>query len=269
MSAARENTPLVELIVELKWLSPSAPAMQAQNTPILISSPQPSKVDEFFMQFGARIHSHGYTEVERLGVSGFPLMLHQPVFRFRRKQDTNDGSLFQIGPGLFTANAVPPYESWEKFNPIVIQGVSAVIESRPQEEKEQEFIGASLRYIDAFMPRHTGGRDLIPFLEEVLGIKIAIPNAISKHIPSGLRPTPMLQLQVPVEGGFMMNLMVGEGMTPDGPAIMMDTSVSSVAAIPAQTSSVMGALNLAHNLIRETFSDLIKPVDHLMPIKKG
>ena len=70
MSAARENTPLVELIVELKWLSPNAPAMQAQNTPILISSPQPSKVDEFFMQFGARIHSHGYTEVERLGVSG-------------------------------------------------------------------------------------------------------------------------------------------------------------------------------------------------------
>lgn len=269
MSAARENTPLVELIVELKWLPPNAPTMQVQNAPIIFSSPQPSKVDEFFMQFGARIHSNGYTEVERLGASGFPLILHQPVFRFRRKQDINDGSLFQVGPGLFTANAVPPYESWEKFNPIVIQGVSAAIESRPQEEKNQEFVGASLRYIDAFMPRHTGNRDLIPFLEEVLGIKIEIPNAISKHIPFGLKPTPMLQLQTPLQGGLMMNLMIGEGMTPAGPAIMMDTSVSSIAAIPAQISSVMSTLNSAHNLIRETFTDLIKPVDHLMPIKKG
>ncbi len=268
MNAARENTPLVELIVELKWLPPNAPATQVQNAPILISSSQPSKVDEFFMQFGSRIHSVGYTEVERLGMSGFPLIMHQPVFRFKQKKDANDGSLFQVGPGLFTANAIPPYESWEKFNPIVIQGISAVIESRPQEEREQEFIGTSLRYIDAFMPRHTGGRDLIPFLEEVLGIKISIPDAISKHIPKGLRPTPMLQLQTPIEGGLVMNLLIGEGMTPDGPAIMMDTSVSSVIAISPHVSSVMDALNSAHDVIRKIFTDLIKPVDYLMPIKK-
>lgn len=264
-SASRDNSPLVELVAELRWVSPtSVPPQQQPGGGVTFVIGGPSKIDEFFMQFGARASAMGYTEVERLGLAGFPLMMHQPVFRFKKPGAAEDGSLFQVGPGLFTANALPPYESWERFGPLVRQGVRAMLETRPREEREIPFIGASLRYIDAFTHHHTGGRDVMSFLRDVFHLEVSIPIALSRHLASGSAIVPLLQFQVPMSNGFRMHLAIGEGTSPSGQTIMMDTSVSAGTLQPDE-DSVMGALNLAHDAIRESFEALIRPIDHLMP----
>jgi len=260
----------VELIVELRWLPPYAASQQPQQIiPTIVTGGATNRADEFFMQFGVAANVLGYKEVERMGMVGFPFVLHQPVFRFRPPASASDGSLYQVGVGLFTANAVPPYESWEKFSPIVSKGIKALLESRPEGERESDFLSVSLRYIDAFKPQHTGGKDLTDFLEGVFGFKIEIPNVIAGYIPQGMKSKPMLQLQVPLAGGLIMNLGIGEGYTPDGQAIMMDTNVSSSVAVDANLPSVMAVLNSAHEVIRSTFTELIKPIEHLMPLKKN
>ncbi len=264
-SASRDNSPLVELVAEMRWLPPAfATPHQQLGGGMTFMAGGPSKVDEFFMQFGAKASALGYTEVERLGMAGFPLVMHQPVFRFRKPSEVADGSLFQVGPGLFTANAFPPYKSWESFEPLVREGVRAVLATRPREEREVPFLGVSLRYIDAFTERHTGGRDVMSFLRDVFRIEVAIPDALSRHLPSGSAIVPLLQLQVPMSNGMHMNLSIGEGTSAMGQTIMMDTSVAS-AALPATEEAIMGALNVAHDAIRESFEALIQPIDHLMP----
>lgn len=268
LSASRQNSPLVELVAEMRWLPPSPPAAPQQfGAGVTFLASGPSKVDEFFMQFGAKASNLGYTEVERLGMSGFPLVMHQPVFRFKKPSESEDGSLFQVGPGLFTANAVPPYESWERFGPLVEEGVIAMLATRPREERDAQFLGASLRYIDAFTSHHTGGRDVMTFLKEVFQIEIAIPKAVTRHLREGSGVLPMLQLQVPMSNGLQMNMAIGEGTTQLGPAIMMDTSVSTGVLTPTK-EAVMTALNLAHDAIRESFEALIQPIHHLMPRKQ-
>lgn len=267
-NASRDNSPLVELVAEIRWLppAPSSPPQQLGAGVTFIAS-GPSRVDEFFMQFGAKASALGYTEVERLGMAGFPLVMHQPVFRFKKSGAAEDGSLFQVGPGLFTANAFPPYKSWERFGPLVREGVRAMLATRPREERAAPFIGASLRYIDAFTPSHTEGRDVMTFLREVFRIEVSIPDALSRHLLLGSTIVPLLQLQVPMSNGFQMNLAIGEGTSPNGQTIMMDTSVAA-GALPADENAVMDALNVAHDSIRESFEALIQPIDHLMPRSK-
>lgn len=268
-SASRDNSPLVELIAEMRWAPPS-PAQPPQQLGggVMFVAGSPSKVDEFFMQFGAKANSLGYTEVERLGMTGFPLVMHQPVFRFKKAGAEEDGSLFQVGPGLFTANALPPYESWERFGPVVRNGVRAMLATRPREERDAPFLGASLRYIDAFTSHHTAGRDVMTFLRDVFRINVSIPDALSRHLPEGSAILPMLQLQVPMPSGMHMSLAIGEGTSPTGQTIMMDMSVSS-GPLPATEDAVMNALNVAHDAIRESFEALIQPIDHLMPRRQA
>jgi len=89
-----------------------------------------SRFEEFFMRFGGAAHQLGFAEVERLTPPNFPLIGFQPVFRFRPPSDKGRKVLYQVGAGMFSANAVPPYKSWDDFGPVVRSGVRALIGAR-------------------------------------------------------------------------------------------------------------------------------------------
>jgi uncharacterized protein (TIGR04255 family) len=272
VSTPLENAPLIELIAEVRWgaapLQGSSPIQANGRGPTFITAPT-NQLDEFFMRFGGAIHSAGYSETERLVPPGFPFMEHQAVYRFRSRNESGTKSLYQVGPGLFSANAVPPYESWSHFEPIVRKGVEAVIGARPQSEKDAPFLATNLRYIDAFGEALTGGRDIATFAEEVLGIQVSLPKAITQHLVQGGVPNPVLHFQIPMANGALMTVGIGQGLTYGKPAIMMDTSVSSTIEITPNVESVMAAFNSAHTAIHQTFEPLMKPIAHLMPPKRS
>ncbi|WP_185597938.1 TIGR04255 family protein [Burkholderia cepacia] len=268
MSTSRENAPLVELVAELRWESAIAikppviggagPAFVATNT---------SALDGFFMRFGGAASNLSYTESERLIPVGFPILAHQAVYRFKHNESGETRSLYQIGSGLFSANAIPPYKSWTSFEPVVRNGVEALLKSRDPSEASQPFTAVSLRYIDAFGPQHTEGRDVMRFLTEVLGIGITVPPALSRHLRADTPIKPVLQLQIPMAEGMVMSVAIGEGVANGQQALMMDTSVATTLPVPANLEVVMGLFKRAHDTISESFTQLVKPIDHVMPVK--
>lgn len=271
MNTARQNAPLVELIAELRWEPAGATVVQAQagGPGHTFFAGEATSLDEFFMRFGGVMHGKGYAETERVVPSGFPIMAHQPVYRFKEKQSAETGSLYQVGAGIFSANATPPYESWTKFRKIVKSGVETLLDTRSQAESARPFVATNFRYIDAFLPSHTGERDINELLSEVFGIAITVPPALSQHLLPGAAVKPVIQMQIPMANGMLMHIGFGEGSVRGVPAIMMDTAVATTQPVEASVEAVMAVFEKAHDAIAASFSMLIKPIEQFMPKKEG
>lgn len=270
MSKTFEKAPLVETIAELRW-TPQAVDPQiavGQGTPsVPLMALNSNTFDEFFMRFGGEIYQHGFQRAERLIPPGFPMMLFQPVYRYQKADEANASALYQLGAGLFSANAIPPYKSWEAFSPTVEAGVEALLKTRPQAEKDTPFSSVSLRYIDAFGPHLTEGRDVGAFIMEVFGVKLELPAAITKHGLAGTAPKPFLQISLPLENQLTMNVNLGEGIINNEQAIIMDTTIATTVDVPANKRAIVDALTCARNVMHEMFVELTKPIASLMQPK--
>jgi uncharacterized protein (TIGR04255 family) len=272
MNKTFSKAPLVEIVVELKW-SPQPDMIQMQK-PIGVSVPlmsmNSSKLDEFFMRFGEEIYQQGFQRAERVVPSGSPMMLFQPVYRYRKNKKTDGSVLYQTGPGLFSANATPPYRSWDEFAPLVLSGIDALLKARDETERNIPFTSVSLRYIDAFGPNLTEGRDINAFISDVLGISINLPTGLSKLVLPGQKAKPLLQLSLPLTNNRNMYIGLGMGMVNNETTIVMDTTVATSGEVLADTNTAMETLHAAREVIHELFLELTEPIQHLMqPVDKG
>ncbi len=264
MATSFNKPPLIELIAELRWSLPGIPrGNPLPNTPPTIA-PNNSRLDEFFMRFGGAIYADGFQNVERLVPHGFPFMAYQPVCRFRKHENTAHPAIYQVGAGVFTANAIPPYKSWEQFSPVVKRGVEALLATRDETELDEAFFSASLRYIDAFTTHLTQGQDVSEFVQKTLGISIGLPDALSRQVAVGQNPKPYLQLQLPMTNDMLMTIGIGEGFANGENAIIMDTTVASLTPVPPDADSVMSTLNDARSAIHDMFFGLTEPIKQLM-----
>ncbi len=266
MTVTFGNAPLVEIIAELRW-NPQPPPSQIAgggNTPMAVMSVNTNALDEFFMRFGGEVYQQGFQRAERVVPTGFPFMLFQPVYRYRKATDLDAAVLYQAGAGMFSANAIPPYQSWDAFSPTVEAGIEAMLKTRSEAETAIPFSSISLRYLDAFGPNFTQGRDIGAFVRDVLGIKLDLPEGLSKHVASGQSVKPAIQLSLPLPNGMTMNVGIGEGMVNNEVTIIMDTTVGTTVETAPDKASAMSALNAARAVIHEMFFDLTKPIEGLM-----
>jgi uncharacterized protein (TIGR04255 family) len=243
-----ENPPIVELIAELRWLPPgvhmAADAGNVEVPPAFFAAGQP---DSMYMTFGARVSPHGYTQFERLTPSGMPPIPFQPVHRFSKPQtQAGDTSIFQLGPGVFSAHATPPYKSWADFRPGLELGVASLIASRSEQERTQTFISATVRYIDGFTAEFLANATIPTFMAKTLGFDLAIPRAISALLEEGKEIVPQLRLNFPITGGFRMSLALADGNVRNQSALIMDSSISTGAQVAPDATEVMRALDAAH-----------------------
>ncbi len=268
MSETLKNAPLAELVAEVRWTPLLTPGVPGASIATMAGGPSffsgdTKDIEEFFSRFAALIQEAEYTHSERLVPQGFPFLFHQPVCRYR-PGNGELSSLYQVGPGIFVANAMPPYESWNAFGPVVRKGVQAMIEARGDNEKSTPFLSTNLRYIDAFGADLTEGRSPKKFVEEVLGFKIDIPDGLIRHVPDGREPSPFLQVQLPMAAGMTMNFGFGDGQMNGRQALMMDMSVATTIAISPDADAVMETFNRAHDAIHSSFVALTEPIAHLM-----
>jgi uncharacterized protein (TIGR04255 family) len=192
------------------------------------------------------------------------MMLFQPVYRYRKANEMDASVLYQAGAGMFSANAIPPYQSWDSFSPMVEAGIEAMLKTRSDAERNMPFSFISLRYLDAFGPTFTEERDIGRFIRDVLGIKLDLPTGISKHIAQGQSVKPFIQLSIPLSNSMIMNLSIGEGMVNNELTIIMDTTVTTTVETPADKMLLMSVLNNAREIIHEMFFDMTKPIARLM-----
>lgn len=252
------NPPLIECIVELRWNYDAAGAggPGLAQMPIVFSGHQ----EEFFMRFGAKVSQLGFERLERLVPPGFPVMHQQPVYRFRSGADGKKSCLYQVGPGVFSANITPPYTSWDDFVVIARDGIEKLMESRDPGEREQPFTSCLVRYIDAFKPDLTGGRGVASFLREVMGVEVRLPESVQDSVRQGSEVEPTLQLKLPLRGGQTMSLGFQAGNIEGANCVVMDTIVATDTPVEATTEAVMASLEQAHAEIRRVFIELTQRI---------
>jgi uncharacterized protein (TIGR04255 family) len=176
----------------------------------------------------------------------------------------------QVGPGVMSANALPPYESWDQFSPVVETGVQALLNARQGEEKDREFTGVILRYIDAFKDELLDGKTFDAFIDEILGFHVKLPPAVENILEKDRRFNINLQTGFSISGkNKQMNLQVAEGMLQGGSAVIMDMTIAETAPVQPQGAAIMQAFASSREIIHEVFVEVTRPIHHLMKLVGG
>lgn len=263
------NPPLVELVAELRWLPGmvDSEALQSGAQSAVLRFPLSAPSEESFARFSAAVGTKGFTMSERLVPVGFPSLPYNVVYRFRKPPREGENYLYQIGAGVFSANALPPYRDWDSFRPIVREGVEALLTSRPKSE-DREFTHVILRYIDLFSPEFTEDKSSFQFLNEILGIRVQLPPALAEQAAHASRIQSGLQLSLPLKNELSMNLTLQEGTAAGKSGIVMTTEVLGLKPTSPQADRVMEMLERAHTSIRATFLGLTERLrDKMKPVQ--
>jgi uncharacterized protein (TIGR04255 family) len=228
------NSPLAEIIAEFRW-GPGLP--HAQPAFVFGSS------DVLFAQLAGELGKAGYSQLERTQPEGFPVQGGTIAFRYRPvAEDVN--SLFQLGPGVFTANGLPPYSSWSDFRPIIEIGLKALFKLKPfPDAQEKAFL--ILRYIDAFTNEQLGEMSPSTFIEEVVGIRFqstktsqTFGNAITAHFLSTQKSSDGSEFSVEVTPGKLKGVV----------AVVVNTVAVSSAFNPGSAEETLTMFEPLHDL---------------------
>ena len=214
-----KNAPLIEVIAELRW-----------NLIHLTAIPG-GAVDPFVQQaaprFLERVERLGFGFVERLLPEGVPLEMvpGQVVWRCRRAQNT--WPVYQIGPGVMTCNATPPYRGWPEFRDSLAAGIEAALAAYAEAGGQISIDSFALRYLNAFT-ENEGYRDHAEFLDKELGIKIDVREEAAAKIGASWRERMATVEQIaPIErpSGSSLIIKAGNGKKDSQPACLLELTV--------------------------------------------
>lgn len=261
MAITFKNAPLVELIAELRWQPQFSTATDQGGNQLLLpqSLLNPSEGETFFQRFFAAVYQHGFKQMERLAPQGVPLPHDRMVCRYRHENQNEAPVLTQIGPSIFSVNALPPYKSWLEFRPWIVHTVESLLEANPNPGSFK----ASVRYIDAFKEPFLNGRSVSQFFESTLGFSLNLPNALTGRKLEGGEIRSSVSTIVPLDG-MQMTVKLSEGKVDGEQAAIMDTLVTINGDIAPNKESVMKALDSARGVIHETFFELTKPIENAL-----
>lgn len=258
-----DKPPLVEIVAEVKWGSTSLTipfegpnqSVPAENTP-----------DELYNRFESAIAENDYTGVERLIPQGMPVMSHQPVYRYKKRKTGQDSeqTLYQLGSGILSVHGIPPYKNWATFLPVLEAGINALSQARSG--PDQTFASVTLRYIDVFSDSLMEGRSLAQFVENIFGISISLPEAITKHCTNRDAIKSALHLKVPTASGDTIAVTISEGRAGPHAGIVMDTAVQRLRE--TSVASVMTVFEEEHRVIHDMFIGMTRPIHTQMGLRE-
>lgn len=271
MNERFDNPPLVELVAELRWRDTSLPEGLPIGFPIGFPFPgNQIGLDQQLPEMASAMTAIGYGQSERLVPVGFPAPPEAPIVRYRYSGPSDNNrehlpsTLFQIGSGIFTANAVKPYKSWEEFKPVVKDGVRVLLETQKIQVAGYSLI---LRYIDAFREEFTGEMSHSQFLRDVLGFKIEVPEILLDHAQGRAVEMPIAQFLIPLEFGTLQ-LQLARGEVEGSPAFVMENVVQINGLVEPTVEAIMESFSKARNVIHDVFIKLSAPLaDKMVPVR--
>ena len=167
-----DKAPLVEVIAEIHW--------RLKN----LGTAPDAKIDPYYDLFKDNFLIYageiGLKHRQELVPDIVPIELlpHQP--RLRLRSGAGLWPLAQVGPGILTANIVPPYDGWSAFSPFLYKLVNGLFDSYPIFEKTLHIDKLHLRYIDGF-DKSFGFDQYSDFAEEMLSIICPISDDFNQH----------------------------------------------------------------------------------------
>lgn len=259
--AVLAKAPIVELIVEVHWNDPQMIEVQeGRLDPSRFWSNNRNVLDTLHIVFGSKVRSNGFTRVERVHPDDFPCIGRRVVHRYR---NTQQNTLYQIGPGIFSANASPPYQTWSEFLPTVEQGLVDFIASIGEvyEDVDPTLDSICLRYIDAFNREHLANRSPLEFIREDLGFGLVLPNCLKGIAPGENEVSPRLELQFNIPGDKgTFALVIGQGTSDGKDAVIMESSVKHAIAGKLELQIALDELNQSQEIAGDFFKGLISGI---------
>lgn len=264
MSITYKKAPLVELIAEIRWSSPNTIAPDSQQPRLQFSLPHPSE-ELFYQNYGTVLSSLGYGRVERIIPPGVPTPMNTVACRFRPYDPEQQSPLFQVGRGIFTANALPPeYQSWQTFSPVVRMGLDMVFHASKSSGLPLPQISEVLiRYVDIFSGELMGGNEINDFVADTLGFKLSLPDGITSITKPGTTVQQVIQLQQQIDIG-LLSITVGPARKEGEAGLMLDASILVQREIGNDIDAAISALTEARGVIHVLFRKLTEPLHKLM-----
>ncbi len=157
-----ENAPLIEVIAEIHWaLKPLQLAPQSKLDP---------HYDSFIFDFQNYLSKIQLTHIQELIPKNVPLEILPNQPRIRIRSAPNMWPLAQVGPGIITANIVPPYNGWNEYEEFIFYLINGLYECYPLAPNTLFVEKLHLRYIDGF-DHHFGFTQYSQFAANMLGIQ--------------------------------------------------------------------------------------------------
>jgi uncharacterized protein (TIGR04255 family) len=269
MAHTFENAPLVEIVAELRWQSSAFTQIAAGvGGQVAVAMPGSGKLEEFYMRFGGAAYANGLKRSIRIAPPNFPTLAGDVVYRYQHEESENQGrsTMWQVGPGVFAANALPPYKSWKEFRPTVEKGVRVLLEARDPSEKSLP-LSLSLRYLDVFSDDFLIGLSLHDFIENSLGFRTELPTVFTNLIPAGSQPKKQLQIEIPMEEARTCSVNVGQGIFEGKSGVLLQMMVAHNEPLAAEEDKIMAAFDQARDVlhacfegISQKFWNVLKPV---------
>ena len=166
------NAPLVEVIAEIGW--------SLKKIDVVPDAMLDPYYDLFREQYLEQSNKVGLSEVRELIPDIVPIELTPGQPRIQLRSKSGNWPLVQIGPGLLTANIVPPYEGWAAFEEFLYESVGRLFSAYPISERTLRIDRLHLRYIDSFDEKF-GFNDFATFPEfakDKLGINVTLPEPV-------------------------------------------------------------------------------------------
>lgn len=240
-----KNKPLIEAILELRWI---------------LSGQEGSQEDPHYRlllgRFSERIQDD-YPFHEPLPTTQMPdsmaAYLAQHRFRIRDK----DWPLIQIGPGIMTVNETDSY-NWEKFKLQCEKAVTYLFEAHPA-KNEFKIRNITLRYINAVEVNYDR-ESVFVFLREKMKTTISLPDSLFSDDSIKRGPTAFnWQVSFPQnEPGGLLTLRFAMGRKRNKSALIWETLVQTAQdGLPDLPDQFSQWLTKSHDLTDDWFFKLI------------
>jgi uncharacterized protein (TIGR04255 family) len=243
-----KNKPLVEVIFEIRWeLVQTSPGYEHDPHYKLLLG-----------RFYDRV-SRDYPEHEQLPVAGVPDEIVAHIVQHRFRVGKGSWPLFQIGPGVVTANSTADY-TWEDFSRRAVCAVKTLFDAHPK-PSELKVIQLILRYVDAVEFDYSSD-NVYSFLQDKLKIGLSLPQNLFNGTGVEQRPKVFswhsaFSCNKPTG---VVNIKFATGQKKENtPAIVWETTLQSSASdVPILPDGIEEWLDAAHEVTSDWFFKLIQ-----------
>jgi uncharacterized protein (TIGR04255 family) len=263
MTSPLSKPPIIELIAEMRWLPISIDGTEVIDPLTFLVSG--AAEEAFYERFRVALGAYSFSKVDRLIPPGFAIPIHNAIYRHTRAEESSPSVVAQIGPGILSVHALPPYKDWATFRPIIENALSALLLSRPSSAQSRVFTRVSLRYLDVFDPRLMGGKSMFRFINEVLKLEVSLPEVLQSEAADLEAVALSIEIKTQTKSQMDLTLSVGPNLNLlEAASIIMDTMVATRNQTAWGVESALEQLDRAHESIHRLFFGLTTPIINLM-----
>lgn len=244
------NAPLVEIIAEVRW-SISA-----------VKSIPNGGIDPFYESLrsalGESLGQEGFRTVIDTVPSDVPREFLAGQVTTQYRLAANQWPLYQLGPGIFTANITQGYTGWESFRGHLERGIEHLLRAHPA---PKVFLIQSLKLIaiDAYTNKH-GYSSYSDFSRKLLPLGGVLKQGFIEEFATNsesmtVRSESVFPLRA-MSGSFA-RISIADGRKDDGPALLVHTTVEVNREFRPEALELQKWFDEAHAQHREMFRRLL------------